>query len=206
MGSTLRIDILADVTAADGRRVGRVDRVVMDPRTLKVTHIVIHKGLFLTRDIVAPVEAVRSTNEGAVFLRVDSAELDMMPDFIDEEFVVPPHAAPIGPYVPGSVLWPTAYAYAPVIMSEERHVPEETIEILEGTDVLCADGKIGTVDEVLVDSATRRISGFIVRRGFLLTHDVTVPVDWVKRADSQVVELTCTKEQIEGLDEEQRIA
>lgn len=176
---------------------GKVDRVVMDPRTLKVTHIVIHKGFLLTRDIVVPVEAIDRAIERRAYLKVTAAELEKMPDFVEKEYVVPPHAAPIGPYVPGSVLWPTAYAYAPAIIYEERRVPEEEVDITEGTDVLCTDGKIGIVDEVLLDSSTGRVTSFIVRRGRFLTRDVTIPVAWVKRADGEAVELNCTKEEVE---------
>jgi uncharacterized protein YrrD len=204
MDETFRIDILAGVVASDGSHVGRVDRVVIHPRTTKLTHIVIHKGVLLTKDKVVPVELVNRTDGGVVHLSMTPAELDRMPDFVEEEYVTVPQASPVGPYVPGSILWPTAYAYAPVIIKEERHVPENTIEITEGTDVFCADGKIGVVDEVLADVATGRVSGLVVRRGSFFTRDVTIPIGRVKRADSASVELTCTKEQLEDPDDKKR--
>ena len=191
------IDIETEVITKDGHRVGKVDRVVMDPRTLTVTHIVIHKGLFLTRDILVPVGDIDQASRRAVYLKVTAAELEKMPDFIEKEFVSPPQAAPIGPYVPAGVLWPTGYSYAPAIIREERHVPEQEVDITEGTDVLCADGKIGIVDEVMFDVKTGRVTSFIVRQGTFLTHDVAIPDSWVKHADGNAVELGCTKEEVE---------
>ncbi len=193
------IDIEAHVLTKDNRVVGKVDRVVMDPAKNQVTHIVIHKGVLLTRDIVVPVETIERAAEHEVQLSITAAELEKMPDLVEEDYVVPPHAAPIGPYVPGTVLWPLAYVYAPDIMYEERHVPEETVDITEGTDVECLDGKIGVVDEVIVDSTTKRVTGLVVRRGFVLTRDVTVPVFLIKRADAEVVQLACTREDLEKM-------
>ncbi|MBI2953055.1 MAG: PRC-barrel domain-containing protein [Chloroflexi bacterium] len=193
----LRIDIESEVITKDGHHVGKIDRVVMVPRSLEVTHIVIHKGRVLTRDIVVPVEAIDRTTKRHVILGVTVAEIESMPDFSEEEYMAPPQAAPIGPYVPGSVLWPLAYVYAPVIMHEERHIPEEAVDITEGTDVRCVDGKIGIVDEVVVDSETGRVTAFIVRKGTLLTKDVTVPVTWIKSADRDAIELACSRQEVE---------
>ena len=50
----MQVDIQAPVYCNDGTHVGKVDRVVIDPDAQRVTHIVIHKGTFLSRDIVVP--------------------------------------------------------------------------------------------------------------------------------------------------------
>lgn len=198
------INIEADVITNDGHHVGEVDRVVMDPRSLNVTHIVIRRGLLLTRDIVVPTSAVAQASKKAVYLNIPLGELEKMPDFIEKEFVSPPQAAPIGPYVPTDVLWPTGYAYAPAIIRERRNVPENEVDVTEGTDVFCVDGKIGVVDEVLFDTSTGHLTNFIVRQGTLLTRDVSIPVSWVKCADANKVELNCAKDEIERLARQQK--
>lgn len=40
----------ANVYTADGHTVGSIDRVVIDPRTNEVTHVVVRRRLFFTED------------------------------------------------------------------------------------------------------------------------------------------------------------
>ena len=54
----------APVFAQDGRT-GHLGKVVIDPHTRRVTHLIIHRGVLLAEDRVVPVELVeRATPEG----------------------------------------------------------------------------------------------------------------------------------------------
>ena len=48
----------AKVTTADGKDVGRVDRVVIDPQSKEVSHLVIRQGFLFTEDKVVPIDLV----------------------------------------------------------------------------------------------------------------------------------------------------
>jgi uncharacterized protein YrrD len=45
----------ATVKTNDGQKVGTIDRIVVDPATNEVTHIVIEKGFLFTEDRILPV-------------------------------------------------------------------------------------------------------------------------------------------------------
>ena len=57
------------VFTANGADVGRIDRVVMDPRTNEVAGLVVRKGFFFTEDKVVPFDLVFQASEDRVTLR-----------------------------------------------------------------------------------------------------------------------------------------
>jgi uncharacterized protein YrrD len=61
----------ARVTLADGKDVGRIDRVVIAPQSKEVTHVVVRKGFFFTEDKVVPMNLIESATDEAVVLRSD---------------------------------------------------------------------------------------------------------------------------------------
>lgn len=81
----------APVYTADDQQVGAIDRVVLDPQTNEVGHIVIRQGWLFTEDKVAPIELVETATEERVQLRSDVKNLDALPQF--EEFSYIPYAA-----------------------------------------------------------------------------------------------------------------
>lgn len=94
----------AEVYGADGL-LGRVRRVVLDPHTRRVTALVVGgeftydpefghhvpPGLGLRwRDVVAPVELVRSTSQFSVQLFLDGAAAAALPDYDEAAYTPPP--------------------------------------------------------------------------------------------------------------------
>ena len=76
----------ADVYTSDGDKVGDIDRVVLDPTTKEITHLVVRQGFIFTEDKVVPMALVDSaTEERLVLKEVD--DLDNLPDF-EETFYV----------------------------------------------------------------------------------------------------------------------
>ena len=68
------------VFTSDDREVGKIDRVVLDPRTKEVTHVVIRKGLLSTEDKVVPIDQIAEAGEKQVVLRQD-INFETLPDF-----------------------------------------------------------------------------------------------------------------------------
>ena len=58
----------AKVVNPRGDTVGHVDRVVLDPRTKQITHIVVRKGTLFTTDRVLPVAMVADADAERVVL------------------------------------------------------------------------------------------------------------------------------------------
>jgi hypothetical protein len=72
------------VVATDGDA-GRLDLVLVDPRTGRASGLVIRKGRILTRDVVVPTDLVRSVERNEIVLAISRAELDRLPEYRPDE-------------------------------------------------------------------------------------------------------------------------
>ncbi len=193
----MQVDIQAPVYCADGTHVGKVDRVVIDPDAKRVTHVVIHKGTWLSRDIVVPLDAIERTDRHGVYLRLAPDQVNALPDFVEVEWAQPREGwVPPPGYFESVVLWPPYYGQPAAPTTERLRLGEHEVAITEGTDVECTDGKIGVVDRVLLDPETRRLEGLVVREGVILTHAVVVPARWVADASADAVRLNVAKDTV----------
>jgi uncharacterized protein YrrD len=80
----------AKVINPRGEIVGSVDRVVLDPRTKEITHIVVRKGFLTPTDKVLPVRYVSRTEGDRVLLQPDltQADIDELPEFEETEYLL----------------------------------------------------------------------------------------------------------------------
>lgn len=77
----------AKVVTADGDDAGELDRVVMDPRSKEVTHLIVRKGLLFRTDKVLPVELVTQAEAKRIKLRPD-ADLEALPNYEEKHYVM----------------------------------------------------------------------------------------------------------------------
>ncbi|MEE4363364.1 MAG: PRC-barrel domain-containing protein, partial [Desulfotignum sp.] len=75
-----------DVLNQDKNTVGKIDRVVIDPATDEVSHLVVKKGFLFTKDRVIPVTDIETTKEKTVILKENAAP-DNYPEFDETQFV-----------------------------------------------------------------------------------------------------------------------
>ena len=71
--------------------------------------------------------------------------------------------------------------------------------VTKGTHILCTDGHIGEVHDVLIDPETERPTHIILREGILVIKEVNIPVDYVQEVEGDRVLLKVNKEEIERL-------
>ena len=57
------------VFTASGDEVGKINRVILDPATNKVTHVVVQKGWLFTEDKVVQIDMIGSATEDKVLLQ-----------------------------------------------------------------------------------------------------------------------------------------
>lgn len=188
-----------EVFTSDNEKVGEIDRVVIDPRTKKVTHVVISKGLLFKEDKVVPIDLVDSAKEDRVTLRSDT--IDALPEFEERRYIpldqdeLPPdysanYAMPMYWYPFGSGgLEP--YILAPVpphTVVTERNIPARTVALQEGASVVSADGKdVGGIERVFVDPNTDQAMSFLVSDGLLLKKHMIIPTAWVSKIEQDQV-------------------
>lgn len=207
----MRIDMGMDVLSANGDKLGAVEKVVIDPETRNIHKIIVSSGLINKNHKLVDIDMVQDTGNG---LRIDltQSQFDELPDFIQERFTTVdqnddnslpfalPNAGGAGFYLYGAPyvgrgyegsqdsFFDAAPADAPIV-ENRSNVLETDVVISEGTDVVGSDGeKIGTVDEI-VYAEDGALSGFVVKAGFLLTHDVRVPINWVAETGDKHIRL-----------------
>ncbi len=190
----MTIDIGSTVNSADGQDIGSVDRLIVDPATNEVRAAVIRKGIFLPRDIEAPISSLTQSMSGELVLDMSAEDVKNLPEFAETMYILPPpqYQLPDG-FTAGSMYWP-----AGAMMGPPQNIPATTIApdpttdrvlqdaarddqdqsevdeavIGKGSTVTARDGEsIGKVAELAFDSKTGALSGLVVRSGLLVHND-----------------------------------
>lgn len=86
------------------------------------------------------------------------------------------------------------------IPMERRNIPPEELAIRRGAKVEARDGRIGRVDEFMIDPISENITHLILTEGYLWgKKEVTIHVSEIDRIEESTVYLNLTKEQVEAL-------
>jgi uncharacterized protein YrrD len=207
----------AEVFTIDGHKVGNIDRVVIDPRTNTVSHLVVHKGFLFGEDKVVPTELVANTTEDRVMLRQNADDLDLplfeevhyvAIDDIDAENMYPTQfSRPLYAYGPLSVPMPGGAVYVdaghdiPAKTVTHRNIPEDAIALKEGATVISEDGKtVGNIEEIIT-APDGHITHFVVEQGLIFTTEKRIPVFWIQNVYEDTVYLAVQSETLRSLPE-----
>ncbi|MGA7669643.1 MAG: hypothetical protein WBW04_04435 [Nitrolancea sp.] len=208
------------VVSADGRHVGFVDAFVLNYTTRDIDHMVIRSGHFLEHDRLIDRQSVDHVDdEGTVSLSLTVDEIKKQPEFFEREFVVAEqHDLALMPdaWVGSGTGSPAVYfgtgfdalgynrnepffGAAPVIPPETEvrtNINIADVVIDSGTAVVASDGKtIGHVGEVSY-GPDGSITGFVVRAGLILHHDVDIPAKWIETVGTDHVRLNVTASEV----------
>jgi uncharacterized protein YrrD len=82
--ATVDVSTLTEVRCTDGTA-GVVDEVITEGESDRVTHLIVRRGSLLTRELMVPVEHVRSTTDDAVELDLTLEQLDAMPEYNSDD-------------------------------------------------------------------------------------------------------------------------
>jgi uncharacterized protein YrrD len=207
----------ADLLTADGKTIGRIDRIVIDPGTEEVTHLVAKKGLLFTRDKVVPIDQVDIASEEQVRLKRGAPEPDEFPDFEETEHI--PIGSPedfskreaekargmIWYHTRISIPWwgagPSPNLPKPLFVKRaQRNIPEGSIPLDEGAKVIDVKGDpVGNVAEVYAEPQEHRVTHILVSSGTLFKEKKLIPSAWVKEIFEDSVRLKLAKKVIENL-------
>jgi uncharacterized protein YrrD len=206
MENNIQLQKHAHVLASNAQEVGSLDRVVVNPETKVITHIVVRMGsLFNKEDKVVPIELVADTTEDLVVLEADVSTVESMPRFEEKQIVSeeqtlqePSASENTQPAVISLVLDTTTnetYTTETV-----QNIPEGTVAMKEGAKVISADGEhVGNVERILADSAVAQITHLMISRGILTKEVKLIPVKWVLKIGEENVYLNVNKDSLDGL-------
>lgn len=226
----MQIHLGTKVVTSDGNEIGKIDRLVVDPRTDEMREFVVHKGFFLQHDTIIPIGAVRdqigNDDKDTIHLMFSSEDVARMPEFVEAAYVAPPDAFYPSTFgtasMDGGMLWPapmyepaatTGYAtaesstatnVAPGAMTDTlAEARPNSVFLTTGTDVEGTDGKIGTVDELVVDPKRGKVTELIVRKGLFNGKEIRIPTQFIEEIDDAVVHVALSKERLERFTVEQ---
>ncbi len=204
---TTQLIIGAKVSCEDGR-CGEVTRVIIDPISRSLTHIVVDPRQGNRVGRLVPIGLVEQSSE-RIELGCSLAGFDNLEAAEESEYL--PVTGDYGGYGAAHVLlWPY-YGYGGMGMgtgsygANYRDVPQKVIRdaipsgevtVRRGDSVHATDGDIGRVAGLVMDTATHHVTHVLLQEGHLWGRkDVAIPIGAVTRVDT-VVEVDLTKQEL----------
>jgi len=208
----------AHVESADGKDLGRLHSVVIDPRDNEVTHIVVNAGPHFPEPgfgapelINVPIDAMDDAGEEKIVLNRSRDDFRKLPQYVERDFTpARPKRQEAEQTDHAHRLWNTGVALAASFASllTGIAVPAETVrkasferEILNDAPVWRSEPHthIGDVERVLVDEETDEIRELVIRRGALFHEDVVLPMVYVTEIQDGVVHVQISDAELRGL-------
>lgn len=192
----MKVELGAKVSTADGKEIGTIEKLILDPDGGDVHAVVVRKGMLFGRDIEVELDDIVGQPDGTARIRYAENELDRLRTFHEGSYTTPPPerstetASGYG-YPAASLLWPSRWsgpvsgepyghdaigAVGDEVASLHRQQDLGSAVIEEGSTVKSRDGeKLGEVHKLVFDADSGRPAMLVIRKGFLFTEDVEVP-------------------------------
>jgi uncharacterized membrane protein/sporulation protein YlmC with PRC-barrel domain len=186
------IPLNAHVACADGP-CGTSVAVIVDPETLKPTHVVVKGKERPHTQWLVPVEEVAESSSDSIRLQCGAEALAGMSPFVVKAYrqiSVPRYTGPDM----------AAPVYTPNIQTLEvdrQMIPEGEVAVRYGMEVVATDGPVGTVHELVSDPDTGQITHFVLREGHPWDRaDVVLPLSVISSVGREKIFLTLDQETI----------
>jgi len=213
----MRVELGARVRTSDGKDVGTIDRLIVDPGNSEIKAAVIRKGFLLPRDVEVPLSALEQATDGSIQLTYTAEQVDKLPEFFASNYTATPPAGYVPPayYPTGGIYWPIGYGFFATPPRPEMDVStgsvaldreaNEALErqdlenavIGEGSDVVDHDGaKVGDIARLVFDADGHQLTSFVARKGFIFTEDRELPASVITRVDDGIIYLRVGKQEL----------
>jgi len=205
MDTKIQLQKHAHVLASNAQEVGFLERVVVNPESNVITHIVVRMGpLFNKEDKLVPIELVTDTTEDLVLLDADAATVESMPLFEERQMVREGQSEHKQAQSVGE-----SPADIPLILDADatyetetvQNIPEGTIAMKEGAKVIASDGEhVGHVERIFADPEVDQITHLLISRGIFSKEVKLIPTKWILKIGEDNVYLNVTRDSIEGME------
>ena len=191
MAGELQFTIGARASCTDGH-CGEVRRLIIDPATEIVTHLVIQPGHRQEAGRLVPVRLVE-TADGDIRLRCTRAEFGELDHAAERDLV----AGAESPQIVGSRGMTGPALRAATVL--EDVIPVGETEVGPGEPVHAVDGENGRVQGFLVSPGDDRVTHVLLQEGHLWGRKkIAIPLSAVTGVDAGI-RLNLTKQQVEEL-------
>jgi sporulation protein YlmC with PRC-barrel domain len=208
MAESTEITIGARASCTDGP-CGQVAQVVIDPIARKVTDLIVEPPHRSGLGRLVPLDLVASVEDDDVHLRCSLAQFEQLA-FAEETHFVPGSNGGYGGYAMGeAVAWPfytrgsfgategdITDAYDVVV---DDDLPAGDVTVRRGDPVQATDGAIGSVQGLVVDEASHRVTHVLLQEGHLWGRkEVAIPIGAVTSVEAGI-EVNLSRQQVEDL-------
>jgi len=196
------IPLNAKVRCTDGVA-GRSPCIILNPITQEITHFVLKSKGMLEHEKLVPISLITKSTPRTIHLRCTTHDLAKLEPFEKGEYIG---------FDGSDKYWPAAYNDAddsvlmwPYLHGLERHgmyinmeqIPHGELGIHRGAHVDATDGRVGRVDEFLVNPRNCHITHLVLRKGHLWGEsDVTIPVSEIQHIENDTVRVKLSRDQI----------
>lgn len=193
------IPLKANVQCSDSP-CGKSTNVILNPVTLKVTHVVVEdKKLPGNPTRLVPVAKVASVTSNQITLNCTRDEVAGMDPFVVTRFIQETGSgtayASGGAYTSQYVVNDTGYDSV-----QEEQIPHSELAVYSGMTVQASDGKVGKLDELVLDPKSDDITHLLMREGHLWGQkEVAIPIADVDFSGGETVYLKIDKEAVKAL-------
>ena len=208
----------AEVFSSLGEKIGTLKRIVIDPKTDQVSHLIVEKGFLFTEDKVVPIEMVNLEIGDKISLKETKQGLQELPTYEESHYVRRDQLKTDEDYDIEAAYWyPPIYAWwrtgsyfaYPVpqfVIKTEKNIPEGTVALEEGAKVISSDGDhVGDIERVITEPKDNRATHFVISEGLILKHKKLIPTPWVKSVLEDEVHLNIKSDLFENLPDYQPI-
>ncbi len=194
----MKLPLNADVHCLDGR-CGRSTHIIYNPAIEQVTHVVVEQKETFQGERLVPIGLIKESTPELILLACSKKKVDSLDPFVQTDFVkreVSHYAA--APEF--TLLWPYRVPEKQIVTDKHRQIPPGELAVRRGAKVRATDGRIGHVDEFVVDPNSGYITHLVLREG--LPWDkrrVDIPVSEIDRIEEDVVHLNLNKQSVKAL-------
>jgi uncharacterized protein YrrD len=197
-----------DVYTAHDEHVGSVGRIVLDPRTRAVSHVVVRKGLLFREDRLVPIGDIATATAERINLRRGIAADDLLP-FEEQYYEQLPEAdQPAGAPEQGvRFAMPLSGGFGeamPVVDAElvpvsQRNIPDRLTAMEAGVPVFASDHHdLGRLERI-VASDRGEPTHIVVLDSGLRPDRRLVPIDWVVAITEEAIALRADRATVEAV-------
>jgi sporulation protein YlmC with PRC-barrel domain len=191
------LDIPMDAKVlCSGSECGEITYIILNPITDNVTDVVMRDHEIPQVERLIPIELITKSSSDTVQLNIPKDLIHSYPPFQHTDFIK--ISTPLtSKGMPINFMWPYVIAEDRYIPLESESIPPEELAIHRNAHVDAIDGRVGKVDEFLIDPDTGHITHLILREGHLWGQkDISIPVSAIKRIGKDTVQLNLDKRSI----------
>jgi sporulation protein YlmC with PRC-barrel domain len=208
MPETTQLTLGAEATCSDGV-CGEVDRIIVDPDTKAVTHIVVEPKNGRVVGRLVPINLIEAT-AGDIRLRCSAAELEDLAIADEEHPQAPPESQPWEQQMITGVPDPQyeglhefAVPKPPAPIAYDL-VPLGAIEVRRNSQVVAEDGDVGQLEALVVEPDSNKVTHLLLQKGHHWGHkQVPIPISAVSFFDDDGtgIQLKISKQEVQDLPE-----